>query len=83
MNEKLKTLLNNLKKPADSSAKIGLRKEWSRFTFIIKDENLQKLKLVCYWHRLSMKELLNAIISDYMEGVKDLKENSPEAPEKD
>ena len=38
-----------------------------RATFIIKEENIEKLKAIAYWERSKIKNVLNQALSKYIE----------------
>ncbi len=45
----------------------GLSDGWTRATFIMKEENLEKLKDLAYWERLQIKEVMNNILNEYFD----------------
>ena len=54
----------------NNSSKIGLQCGWTRATFIIKEEHCKKLKAHAYWERISVKEILDALLEDFFQGKK-------------
>jgi len=58
---------------AKKSTQKGLADGWTRATFIIKEENLEKLKDYAYWERLQIKDAVNKILTSFFEenGVKE------------
>ncbi len=52
---------------AKKSTQKGLADGWTRATFIIKEENLEKLKDYAYWERLQIKDALNKILVSFFE----------------
>ena len=55
----------------------GLPDGWTRATFIVKEEHLQKIKAIAYWERLTVKELLEEALDTYLSH-----KEIPEIPEK-
>jgi hypothetical protein len=53
-----------------STTKKGLPEGWSRATFIVRDEYLEKIKAVGYWDRKQIKEVLDEAITGYLKGRK-------------
>ncbi len=52
----------------EKSSKAGLPEGWSRATFIVKEEYLEKLKDYSYWERLTLKEALDGVLSQFFKG---------------
>ena len=48
----------------------GLRPGWTRATFIVRDETLQKLKAVAYWDRKELKRVVEEAFQSYLAGKK-------------
>ncbi|MDR3550402.1 MAG: hypothetical protein P4L31_03245 [Candidatus Babeliales bacterium] len=40
---------------------------WNRATFILRVEHLEKLKAISYWDRTTIKDIMNDVISSYLE----------------
>ena len=49
----------------------GLRPGWTRATFIVREETLQKLKAVAYWDRKELKRVVEEALAAYLQ-AKDL-----------
>ena len=54
---------------AKSSQK-GLKDGWTRGTFILKKEYLEKLKVLAYWERKKIKEVIDEALGAYLRGKK-------------
>jgi|GEM_PF-2272967 len=52
----------------EKSSKAGLPEGWSRATFIVKEEYLEKLKDYSYWERLTLKEALDGVLAQFFNG---------------
>lgn len=48
----------------------GLRKGWTRATFILREEYVEKLKAIAYWERTTIKEIMDNALSTYFENQK-------------
>jgi hypothetical protein len=59
---------SNNSKP--STTKKGLPEGWSRATFIVRDEYLEKIKAIGYWDRKQIKEVLDEAITEHLKGRK-------------
>lgn len=46
----------------------GLPPGWTRATFIVRQDHLDKLKALAYWDRRSIKELVEAALASYLKG---------------
>ena len=53
----------------DNPVQEGLTAEYTRATFIVEVELLEKLKDHAYTERLSLKDLINKILREYLETV--------------
>lgn len=49
-----------------SSGSIGLPPGWTRYTILIKTENLEKLKAFAFWNRIPVKYVLNKVIEKFL-----------------
>jgi hypothetical protein len=56
----------------------GLRPGWTRATFIVREETVQKLKAVAYWDRKELKRVVEEAFLVYLQG-KDVRPIPPEA----
>ncbi len=48
----------------------GLKEGWTRATFILRKDYLEKLKSLSYWERRKIKEVVDEALSSYLEGKK-------------
>lgn len=55
----------------DNVSQEGLTADYTRATFIVEVELLEKLKDHAYTERVSLKDLINKILRDYLETVDD------------
>jgi hypothetical protein len=60
LNEKNKT------REPEKASQLGLKEGWTRATFIIREELLEKLKNLSYWDRKPIKEIINDILASYL-----------------
>lgn len=44
----------------------GLPSGWTRATFIIQEEHVAKLKALAYWDRLTVKEIMNEALNNFL-----------------
>ena len=52
----------------------GLHDGWTRATFILKKNHLEKLKALAYWERRTIKEVVDEALGAYLKG-KNLERN--------
>ena len=59
-----------------NSLEKGLQDGWTRATFILRKDNLSKLKAVSYWDRKKIKEVIDEALGAYLsrKKVKPMKE---------
>jgi hypothetical protein len=50
------------------SSQKGLQEGWTRATFILRDDYLQRIKGLAYWDRKSVKEVIDEAIGTYLKG---------------
>jgi hypothetical protein len=48
----------------------GLREGWTRATFILREDYLQKIKSLAYWKRRNIKEVMDEALEEYLKGKK-------------
>jgi hypothetical protein len=48
----------------------GLKEGWTRATFILRKDYLEKLKSLSYWERRTIKEVIDEALSSYLDGRK-------------
>jgi hypothetical protein len=46
----------------------GLKDGWTRATFILRKDYLEKLKSISYWQRRKIKEVIDEALTSYLEG---------------
>ncbi len=54
----------------------GLKEGWTRATFILREDQLEKIKSVSYWERKKVKEVIEEALSLYLKGKKVRKAHS-------
>jgi hypothetical protein len=55
---------------SNRSSQQGLREGWTRATFILRKDHLEKLKSVSYWERKKIKEVVDEALGSYLKGKK-------------
>jgi len=48
----------------------GLREGWTRATFILREDYLEKIKSLAYWKRKNIKEVMDDVLEGYLKGKK-------------
>jgi hypothetical protein len=48
----------------------GLREGWTRATFILREDYLEKIKSLAYWRRKNIKEVMDEVLEEYLRGRK-------------
>jgi hypothetical protein len=48
----------------------GLREGWTRATFILREDHLEKIKWLAYWKRKNIKEVMDEALEEYLKGKK-------------
>jgi len=46
----------------------GLKNGWTRATFILRNDHLEKIKALAYWERKKVKEVVNEVLGFYLKG---------------
>ncbi len=46
----------------------GLKSGWTRATFILRNDYLEKIKASAYWERKSVKEVIDEALGNYLKG---------------
>ena len=46
----------------------GLKKGWTRATFILRKDYLEKIKALAYWERKKVKEVIDEALGSYLKG---------------
>ena len=52
------------------SSQKGLKDGWTRATFILRQDYLEKIKASAYWERKKVKEVLDEALGTYLKGKK-------------
>jgi hypothetical protein len=52
------------------SIKQGLPEGWTRATFILREEHLEKLRALAYWDRKEIKQVVDEALEKYLRGKK-------------
>lgn len=55
------------------SSQEGLQENWTRATFIVREDLLEKLKDLAYTNRTTIKEEINQAIAEYIQGKEVIK----------
>ncbi|MGZ3798026.1 MAG: hypothetical protein ACXVB1_16765 [Pseudobdellovibrionaceae bacterium] len=58
------------KKGIISSSQKGLIDGWTRDTFILKKDYLEKIRALAYWERKKIKDVLDEALGSYLKGKK-------------
>ena len=69
--EPARTLTVRRKEQIDS-ARAGLKPGWTRASFIVREDNLKKIKALAYWERKNIKQILDEALAAYFKD-KDVK----------
>jgi len=46
----------------------GLQNGWTRNTFILRKEYLEKIKALAYWERKTIKDVIDEALGSYLKG---------------
>ncbi len=60
---------------SNKTSQQGLKEGWTRATFILRKDHLQKIKSLSYWERKRIKEVLDEALKLYLKGKKARKAN--------
>jgi hypothetical protein len=55
---------------SNETSQKGLKDGWTRATFILRKDYLEKLKSISYWQRRKLKEVIDEALGSYLEGRK-------------
>ena len=58
--------MTRVRKETSKSSQEGLKDGWTRATFILKKDRLEKIKLLAYWERKQVKEVMDEVLEDYL-----------------
>ena len=50
------------------TSQAGTQEGWTRATFIVREDTLDKLKKLAYWDRKQIKEVIDEAFSSYLKG---------------
>lgn len=50
------------------TSQLGTQEGWTRATFIMREEALNKLKALAFWERKSIKDVMDDVFSSYLKG---------------
>jgi hypothetical protein len=53
-------------KDISKTSQNGLRAGWTRATFILRKDRLEKIKSLAYWERKQVKEVMDEVLGDYL-----------------
>jgi hypothetical protein len=53
-------------KDISKSSQEGLKDGWTRATFILRKDHLEKIKSLAYWDRKQVKEVMDEALGDYL-----------------
>ena len=51
-----------------ASTRQGLKEGWTRATFIVREEHLEKVKALAYWDRKEIKQVIDEALEEFLEG---------------
>jgi len=60
---------------SNKTSQQGLKEGWTRATFILRKNHLEKIKSVSYWERKRIKEVIDEALALYLKGKKARKTN--------
>ena len=60
---------------SNRSSQQGLKEGWTRATFILRKEHLEKIKSVSYWERKKIKEVVDEALRLYLKEKKGRRTN--------
>lgn len=58
------------KKATINSSEKGLIDGWTRDTFILRKDYLEKIRALAYWERKKIKDVLDEALGSYLKGKK-------------
>jgi len=53
-------------KEISKTSQKGLKAGWTRGTFILRKDHLEKIKSLAYWERKQVKEVMDEVLGDYL-----------------
>jgi len=54
------------------TSKRGLKVGWTRATFIIKDEYLEKIRALSFWEKKDIKVIMDEMLKEYFKNKRDV-----------
>jgi len=60
---------------SNKTSQQGLKEGWTRATFILRKDHLEKIKSLSYWERKKIKEVVDDALKLYLKGKKSRKTN--------
>jgi hypothetical protein len=60
---------------SNKTSQQGLKEGWTRATFILRKDHLEKIKSLSYWERKKIKEVVDEALKLYLKGKKSRKTN--------
>ena len=57
-----------IKLVTNKTSQKGLKNGWTRATFILRNDHLEKIKALAYWERKKVKEVVNEVLGFYLKG---------------
>jgi uncharacterized protein YnzC (UPF0291/DUF896 family) len=57
-----------LKQGVINSSQRGLTNGWTRNTFILREDYLEKIRALAYWERKTIKEVVDEALGSYLKG---------------
>jgi hypothetical protein len=61
---------NQARMVLNKTSQKGLKNGWTRATFILRKDYLEKLKSLSYWERKKIKEVIDEALRSYLKGKK-------------
>lgn len=55
-----------------ATSKKGLKKGWTRATFIIKEEHIEKIRALSLWEKKDIKLIIDEALTNYLESKKNI-----------
>lgn len=67
MEEREDHVLQRTNNGNNNTSEAGLRADWTRATFIVRKEHVEKIKDLAYWNRKKVKEVVEEALRSYLE----------------
>jgi len=62
--------LHSISSKQSNTTKAGLRAGWTRATFIVKEDQVEKLRDLAYWDRKDIKDVMAEALAAFLKGRK-------------